>query len=816
MIPVFILVSIFLVSAAGAAPNSPPAINSIAVTPENPGRYAPLTCSVSVSDAEGNLDYVDFRWYVNGALARQANKLAYGSYAAASDVFDGRKEINDYVNCEAKAYDFDRAYATANHAVRVGSIVSNSLPQISYVDITPRHPNPQQDLTCSILAMDTDDNLNHVVFEWLVNEHVVRSAAKQVTGFSDTASDTLGAGQAHDGDLVKCRANAYGTNGAHGSADSSPVMVGTVAGFSGAAYGPYYYYQPYYSPSSPYAVQKPVAVLTAGKQYVAGNETIQFSGSNSYDRYGVEITQYEFDYGDGQVSAWLPDATPYAYHAYSAAGTYYARLKVKNDEGTESDWSNPVTIYVDYYGQYYYGYGYDGYGNNDPAIDDLSLVKNPQTDYVNFECKVQAFDKDSDLEYVRFKWYFNDELLSTERDGIEGRNDEASSGINLKTNPDDVIKCEAIVYDGNHNFVSATTTAGGSAAQGAGCGLSVKRFDYITYIMEGSNGWAEMEAENTGKSGTLSMKLYVDGSLKDEYSKHLASSEKASKRFEFPLSVGTHKVMIESRMASCGSSVSRSTEISVFPLTSSGFVPAGQAGGAAADGITETSVRITPASLDIETQKGNVVSVYIESPVQAKFNISVSGLPDGWASYPKEVEVKDGKTVFIYIVPKATGNYNFTVTVKTGNRIFEQRIALYAAPGATQEGGMEGIGTGMVSALKSNWLAGLVILAVLAVLTALYFAAGSMKKKTYEDHVYGERNAPDYGPYPANSSRPIPKPPQPPQRMAKAAAATYVPKPPVVAPVAGKAGNGHVHLQAGWFTGRYTDGHYYPKRGGDF
>ncbi len=134
---------------ATALANSPPVIDVIGVTPENPGVYNDLTCNADVSDVDGNLDYVQLIWYVNGAMQRQVTKLVYGTSDSVSDVFSGSKNVNDYVVCDAKLYDFGGAYDHETHAVRVGNVPSNSGSQITYVDITPRHPNPQQDLTCS-------------------------------------------------------------------------------------------------------------------------------------------------------------------------------------------------------------------------------------------------------------------------------------------------------------------------------------------------------------------------------------------------------------------------------------------------------------------------------------------------------------------------------------------------------------------------------------------------------------------------------------------------------------------------------------------
>ncbi len=717
------IVMISLPANVTAVANTPPVIDAIGITPDNPTKYQELTCSVSVSDVDGNLDYVEFSWYRNGQLLRQTNKLVYGSTSSAYDVFTSPKEANDYVVCEAKLYDFAGAYDRETHAVRVGNMVSNSAPSVSYVDITPRHPNPQQDLTCSVFATDADDNLGYVVIEWYRNDRLVKSAAKYIMGSSDTAYDTLRYGYASAGDLFKCRAKVYDAAGQSTVEDSMPVVI---SGYSGGSVNP-----PVYPPSTPSYTQRPVAVLFVNDRYPEEDENIQFSGYGSYDPDGGSITQYLFDFGDGSQSAWQPASTPFAYHAYSQDGIYYARLMVKDDEQNESLWSTAVVVYV--------GNGNDGNDDDErPQIDDISITKEAVNNYVKFTCDVEAYDHDGDLSYVRFKWYYNDELMFTYKHDLEGDSDEASTDVDILADAEDTIKCEVTVYDEGHNYATASRSTSGEATQGTGCSILFGRFDYNTYMIEGSTGWVESEIENTGgQSGTLYFKLYVDKVFKDQYSVHLSAGDSAVKRFEFPLSVGAHKATVEAYL-SCSGKLNKTAEITIFPATSGVFIPTGGSGGSGGTGAVtgETTVKISPASIDTEVNTGKTVAIDIYSPNQAKFAISVEGLPEGWANYPNEIEMKGSQTVYAYIVPKSVGNYNFKVKVTTGSKTFEQPVKLYVAPAGAKSNNQNGL-TGMISALEGNWLVGAALAAILAVLVALYFFAGRYKKKTYEDHVYG-------------------------------------------------------------------------------
>ncbi len=716
MVMVLIVIALLAVSAYAlpAGGNTPPSVNSIEIQPETPTKYDDLTCFVEVSDEDGNLDYVYFAWYVNGVLTRENTRLVYGARDSASDTLDSfHTEAGDYIVCKVKAYDFDRAYDLASHAVHVGNSFANSMPTVSYVEITPRHPNPQQDLTCSALVADADDNLDYVIFEWYRNNHVIRTAAKNVEGSSDVAYDILDSSRTYPGDWIKCKVNVYDTYGAGESEYSLPVVI------SGE-----YPYPPYPPPYN----KRPVAVITANDYAVVAGEYVRFSGSQSYDVDGYVI-QYKFDYGDGTESAWLPES--YSYHSYANPGVYYARVKVKDNNYAESGWSRPVKIEVHE--------GYPQYGHK-PLIDDIDILAKSRTGYTEFRCEAQVYDTDGDLDYVKFKWYLNGDLVTEEKAYVSGREDEAVSSINLALDDEYTLMCRVTVYDEEHNSDHDYRTIRGQFAPAGACKLSVKRFDYYSYLREGMDGWAEIEIENTGeRPGTLTTELYVDGTLTEKRKVYLGTGESREERFEFPLSTGTHKIRVEAYLP-CSKRVKKYAEITVFPLTSDVFIP--ESGEEEEAEITETGVIIRPSSLDIELGSGKTLEVVMKSPESTEFGISVEGIPEDWVNYPGNVEVEGKKTAYVYVVPKELGNYEFRVVVTAGSERFEEQIHLYVAPSG-EDGGKKINGlTGLISIAQSNWAVGAAIVSVLVLLVIVYFFAGKFGRKTYEDYAYPQTPRP--------------------------------------------------------------------------
>ncbi|MEW5759529.1 MAG: PKD domain-containing protein [Candidatus Thermoplasmatota archaeon] len=73
-------------------------------------------------------------------------------------------------------------------------------------------------------------------------------------------------------------------------------------------------------------------------------ENITFNATTSEDIDGY-IKLYYFDFGDGSTSGWLSYGV--VVHSYASPGNYTTKVKVMDDKGKESDWSNKVTITVE-------------------------------------------------------------------------------------------------------------------------------------------------------------------------------------------------------------------------------------------------------------------------------------------------------------------------------------------------------------------------------------------------------------------------------------------------------------------------------------
>jgi len=86
--------------------------------------------------------------------------------------------------------------------------------------------------------------------------------------------------------------------------------------------------------------ERPVAVLTANDTAIPTGGGVTFDGTLSSG-----AAEYRFDFGDGVVTDW--QAADTVEHGYDAAGSYDARLMVRDSDEWESVWSSATTIEVD-------------------------------------------------------------------------------------------------------------------------------------------------------------------------------------------------------------------------------------------------------------------------------------------------------------------------------------------------------------------------------------------------------------------------------------------------------------------------------------
>ncbi|RJS69430.1 PKD domain-containing protein [Methanophagales archaeon] len=87
--------------------------------------------------------------------------------------------------------------------------------------------------------------------------------------------------------------------------------------------------------------QPPIASFTYSPEKPVVNQPVTFDASSSYDPDG-NITSYEWDFGDGNVTSTTHEILN---HSYSEAGSYEVTLTVTDDDGVTNSTTKEITVY---------------------------------------------------------------------------------------------------------------------------------------------------------------------------------------------------------------------------------------------------------------------------------------------------------------------------------------------------------------------------------------------------------------------------------------------------------------------------------------
>ncbi len=255
-------------------------------------------------------------------------------------------------------------------------------------------------------------------------------------------------------------------------------------------------------------------------------------------------------------------------------------------------------------------------------------------------------------------------------------------------------------------------------------------------MTEGNPAWIKVKAKNTGNQRSLiTISLYVDNVVKNQYTDWVDGNAYLEKVFEPNLPKGSHDIRVYVYSQCGGPSDNRYASIFVKERAKEEGPPKPEQPPAEEPEEPQYDVDIYPKSLDVVACSGASVTVHIKSSIKQTFNISVTGIPDDWKYYPKNVEVEGSKKTYIYITPKEEGSYNLKVSVKTGDKSFESNIDLYVAPYKKEEPHGVDFTTGFIVFLSSNWIAGIAFVFIMMFFAVVYYGWKGLK---YEDLDYEE------------------------------------------------------------------------------
>ncbi|NIO22138.1 MAG: PKD domain-containing protein [Candidatus Aenigmarchaeota archaeon] len=722
-----------------------------------------------MTDADDNLDYVNFEWFVNYEKVRTSKKYVYGSSDTAEDLLPHYyTEDGDYVKCKITVFDTEGASDT-------------EYSQPVYVEDgvvpPPPPPYPNKEPVAVLTSGNTYVNVGDYVY------------------LSGVASYDP------DGYVIQYYFDFGDGSHSHWLPSSSPYTYHSYSE-EGVYYAKLKVKDNKYLESD-WSREIAIHVYDGGGYYHDYPRVDWVEIDPQYpDRYddlfceaSVSDNDGDLDYVriDWYVNGYLEESRTMNVYGYddevSDLFDYYHfdegdRVKCKitvYDERHRSDSDYDIVTIED-----------NGHYEDEPRIRSIQIEPDDPDVFDDLTCEVWVEDDDGDLDYVWFRWFVDDEEVREVKKNVYGYDDEVSFDLDSRYfDYKDFVKCEATVYDeeDNHERDYDIVRIGDYPYPSKYCGHSIESFDFSSFVLEGNKAWVEVDVKNTGlRSSTLTLNLFADNSLKDTHTVYLVTGREITKKFEFSLPLGTHDIRLESYL-SCGSPVNKYASIIVYKYGGGVIIPPEPP--PEPPEITETFVSITPTQLDIEIYRGKTIEIKIDSPSEQTFKIEVLDLHEDWVNYPKEVKVDGRERIYAYIVPKELGEYTFRVKVTTGDKTFEETIDLYVAP----EGELTGDGgfdvTGLITA-EGNWVVGLIIVVIIAVIIVVYLANKKFRKKTYQEHLYGERRYPEE-PHP--SRQPIGS------GMMKGSAGSVSPPEERMIPAE---------------TDRYSDLSYFPRKGSDF
>jgi hypothetical protein len=150
--------------------NSPPTVDSITIDPSAPTTQSTLTCSYTLSDADGDSVSESIAWFIDGQLQSSISSELPGPFSYGVEAA-----------CQVTAEDGTDTGEMAEAVVTIG----NSTPIIHDISISPSPAYTDDTLTAIADVEDPDGDSLGITFEWSVDGAVVQ------TSTGSTNSDTL-------------------------------------------------------------------------------------------------------------------------------------------------------------------------------------------------------------------------------------------------------------------------------------------------------------------------------------------------------------------------------------------------------------------------------------------------------------------------------------------------------------------------------------------------------------------------------------------------------------------------------------------------
>jgi hypothetical protein len=691
----------FRVAVQGQPPvNHVPAVNSVSITPSNPMDSDELTCQASVSDTDGNLDRVQFRWFVNGGLEKTRTLYVSGSSASASDALGSTvSDAGDSVRCETTVFDATGFQDSDSATVTIGN------PSCG-VDLFALQIEDNDRIRFSIRnTASGNENVNYKIY---VDNAIIQNS--QITlspGETEVVHNDYDFGRGNF--VVKAKATAD-----CGSTDSETIVHNVLDDRRGRE-----------SPSIDSIRIKPddpeeFDDLTCRVELSDDDgdlDRVRFRWlleGNLERTRTVNLNGYS-DTAQDTLDSW----------SFSRGDDVRCEATVFDREGNSDSDSETITRGEEH------GCGVDAFNLRAIGNEIRFEVRNTGDDDQDIHYDIYVEDQrvrentifldSGERKTIQETFYFgsgDDYYVKAKVTSDCGSTDWESvyhqPGGACKAKYLDEYKCEGpwrmrkyqnsdcsalwLNVESCLNGCYSGSCSGQYPPYGQ-CGVSLQRFDYQASVTANQAASIWLEAKNTGSaSETITLSLLADGEVKGTYPASVAPGASSLRLFYYYPTLGTHQIVAKAE-TNCGSTDTRSASVTASQAQAPAPQPAPE----------QTYVSIYPSSVDASFCEAKFVNINVHNSRQQVFTIQVSGIPADWVSYQSQNIVEAGdRSLYVFVSPKELGFHQMKITVKAEgeNLVYSQGVSVYTAPCQQEQPSPSGGGgiTGLFEAAQSPWL----------------------------------------------------------------------------------------------------------------
>ena len=403
----------------------------------------------------------------------------------------------------------------AFHILSVGP-VNAEITHINSIRIVPLSPHSWDDITCTVVATDTNGDLAGMRFTWIRNGVIIKEREVYISGFTDTETDTLSNALTKEGDEIICRVEAWDKWSCHDTGESTVYIKEDSVN----------------NPPVIEGIPDKMTEIGEGITIDLWNYAYDVEDSDSALDFSID------NYGNTDIIECVISGNRYlSCSGGKQVGETSVTVRVTDPRGAWD--TDTVIIRV--------SSNCPWCGNAAPEIENVDIDPNYPDNSDDLTCEVHVEDEDGNLESVEFRWYVNGHLERTRIKDISGYSDTAWDELDSdRTGNGDRIVCRVTAEDSEdyedtgEDYIEIEKP-------------SVCRID--VHALGVKDGDIIFRLDNEGDSGTeVDYRIYVDGTREESDTIYIEEGDSRKIRFNYDeFDEGEYDIRVWAK-AECGHS----------------------------------------------------------------------------------------------------------------------------------------------------------------------------------------------------------------------------------------------------------------------